>query len=283
MYSYEDRIRAVELYIRLGKRLKATIRRLGYPTKNALKTWYREYEQRHDLSRQMRRRAPKYSADQKKAAIEHYLRHDRSLVGTIKALGYPCHMKLRAWLAEVEPERRRRVVGKVNTVARPQESKRAAIIDLCTRQEAAQDVAQRVGVSRQSLYKWKDQLLGREAPASVKLPKDLPQAPDRTVLEREIDSLQRNLRRLQLENDLLKKANELLKKDLGIDLRLLGNREKVLLVDALRQSYWLPELLGELNLARSSYFYHRARLRASDKYTDVRRVIADIFELNHRC
>lgn len=30
MYSYEDRIRAVELYIRLGKRVRATIRQLGY-------------------------------------------------------------------------------------------------------------------------------------------------------------------------------------------------------------------------------------------------------------
>lgn len=49
MYSYSDRLRAVELYIRLGKRVKATIRQLGYPTKNALKSWYREYEQRRDL------------------------------------------------------------------------------------------------------------------------------------------------------------------------------------------------------------------------------------------
>ena len=43
MYYYADRLRAVELYIRLGKRLNATIRHLGYPTKNALKGWYREY------------------------------------------------------------------------------------------------------------------------------------------------------------------------------------------------------------------------------------------------
>ena len=35
MYSYEDRIRAVELYIKLGKRTSPTIRQLGYPTKNA--------------------------------------------------------------------------------------------------------------------------------------------------------------------------------------------------------------------------------------------------------
>ena len=38
MYSYEERIRAVKLYIELGKRTAATIRRSGYPTKNALKS-----------------------------------------------------------------------------------------------------------------------------------------------------------------------------------------------------------------------------------------------------
>jgi transposase-like protein len=42
MYSYEDRIRAVKLYIKLGKRIAATIHQLGYPTKNALKSWHRE-------------------------------------------------------------------------------------------------------------------------------------------------------------------------------------------------------------------------------------------------
>ena len=30
MYSYADRIRAVELYIKLGLRVRATIRQLGY-------------------------------------------------------------------------------------------------------------------------------------------------------------------------------------------------------------------------------------------------------------
>ena len=33
MYSYEDRVRAVELYLKLGKRMEVTIRQLGYPTK----------------------------------------------------------------------------------------------------------------------------------------------------------------------------------------------------------------------------------------------------------
>ena len=49
MYSYEERQRAVKLYIKLGKRVQATIRELGYPTKNALKGWHREYQRLQDL------------------------------------------------------------------------------------------------------------------------------------------------------------------------------------------------------------------------------------------
>ncbi|MCO4245830.1 hypothetical protein NFX52_30750, partial [Acidovorax facilis] len=41
---------------------------------------------------------------------------------------------------------------------------------------------------------------------------------------------------------------------LGVDLQLLSNREKTLLIDALKEHYDLPELLGQLGLARSSYF-----------------------------
>jgi putative transposase len=72
------------------------------------------------------------------------------------------------------------------------------------------------------------------------------------------------------------------KKGLGVDLQLLSNREKTLLVDALKDLYWLPELLAQLGLAQSSYFYHRARVKVADKYLAIRRSITEIFELNHR-
>lgn len=36
MYSYDEQIRAVKFYIKLGKRLRATIRQLGYPNQNTL-------------------------------------------------------------------------------------------------------------------------------------------------------------------------------------------------------------------------------------------------------
>jgi len=69
----------------------------------------------------------------------------------------------------------------------------------------------------------------------------------------------------------------------GIDQRLLTNREKAQLVDALTNAYALTDLLNEVGLARSSYFYHRAKLDVADKYADARRTMAEIFERNHRC
>jgi transposase-like protein len=90
MYSYEDRIRAVKLYIKLDKRIAATLTQLGYPTKNALKTWYREYEQQQDVSMGYARSKLKYSKEQKQLAVDHYLDHDRCIASTLKTLGYPC-------------------------------------------------------------------------------------------------------------------------------------------------------------------------------------------------
>jgi transposase InsO family protein/transposase-like protein len=283
MYSYEDRIRAVDLYVKLGKRVRTTIRQLGYPTKNALKRWHREFERSQDLPAGRVCSWQKYSDEKKQVAIEHFLNHDRSIAATRKALGYPCRGTLAAWIDELHPEARIHIVGKSVGVVHSPEFKQAAVLELCDRQISAQAIAQKLALSRPTLYEWKNQLLGREVPASMKLPENSPPASERTELENQVESLQRDIRQLLLERDLLKKANELLKKGLGIDLLLLTNREKTLLVDALRPTYALPELFTELNLARSSYFYHRARLRVGDKYGGVRRTIADIFELNHRC
>ena len=280
MYSYEDRLRAVRLYVKLGKRVGLTIRQLGYPTKNALRTWYREYEQRCDLPAGYVR-PPRYSQAQKDRAVEHYFEHGRCIAATIRKLGYPSRSLLSEWLQERQPHERVRSGGRSQELA--PEAKQSAVIALCMRPAGAQAVADDVGVSRGSLYKWKNQLLGHDAPAPMKRQHDAPPNSDRTELEQQLDTLRRDIRRLQLEKDLLKKANELLKKELGIDRRHLTNREKTQLVDALRATYTLTELLCELDLPRSSYFYHRTQLRMADKYADARLAMTEVFECNHRC
>lgn len=226
----------------------------------------------------------RYSDEQKQVAVEHYLSHGRCLTWTRKALGYPCRQLLSAWIDEYDPDARRRVVGRIVTAPpRSERQKRAAVIDMCSRRESAREVAQKVGVSRQTLYDWKDQQLGREVPASMPRHRNLPPTASREELERELEALRRDVQRLQLEHDLLKKANELIKKDLGIDLRLLANRKKTLLVDALRQIYALPELLTRLEFARSSYFYHRSLLCLDDRYAELRQAVVALFEANRRC
>lgn len=276
MYSYEDRIRAVELYIKLGKRVKATIRQLGYPTKNALKGWFRQYERGLDLPKGYARPKPKYSQEQKEVAVRHYLEHGRCIAATIRAQGYPGRASLVAWIEELHPQSRMRVVGKAERAPRPPALKQAAVIALCTRQGSAEVLAQEIGVCRPTLYNWKNQLLSREFAASMNRPNEsLPPGPEREELERQLEVLRRDIRRLQIEQDLLKKAIEIIKKDLGIDRQLLTNREKTLLVDALRHTYTLAELLAEVALPRSSCFYHRARLDVADRYVEVRRTITE--------
>ncbi|PJI95821.1 transposase InsO family protein [Acidovorax sp. 69] len=282
MYSYEERIRAVELFIKLGMRVRPTIRQLGYPTKNSLKGWYREYQQRQDLPKSYAGREPKFSQAQKAAALEHYLTHDRCIAATMRALGYPGRGTLTKWIREAIPEARKAIVGRVGR-RYPESLKQTGVVELCTRQESAQAVADKLGVCRPTLYNWKNQLLGREAPASMKHTHRSPQQRERDELELQVAVLRREVRQLRLEQDLLNKANELLKKGLGVNLQLLSNREKTLLIDALREHYGLPELLAQVGLARSSYFYHRARAVVGDKYLQVRQSITEIFESNHRC
>ena len=172
MYSYEERIRAVKLYIKLGKRTGPTIRQLGYPTKNSLKGWYREYERDRDLQVMYTRSRVKYTTEQIQVAVQHYLDHDRCIASTLRALGYPCRGLLTAWIDEFHPDVRRRIMGRAPNVQHPPAIKNAAVVELRTRTTNAQTIAQSVGVCRPTLYNWKNQLLGREASASMKRHKD---------------------------------------------------------------------------------------------------------------
>lgn len=279
MYSYEDRLRAVELYIKLGKRVRLAIRQLGYPTKNALKGWYQAYARDAAMPAGYAPQ-PRYSQAQRDLEVEHYQTYGRCLAATTRAFGYPSRPLLSAWIQGRDSAAVVRVVGR-SPEASPA-AKQSAVIAICMRKGSAQSVADEVGVSRPTLYKWRHQLIGHDTTALKPRRQNSPPNSDRDSLEKQVDALRRNIRRLQLEQNLLKKANELLKK-IGVDQRLLTNREKTELVDALRSTYTLNELIAAVGPPRSSFFYHLARLDTSDKYEEVRGAIVDIFDRNYRC
>lgn len=291
MYTLEDRMRAVNLYIKYGGNLAAVCRELGYPTKEALKQWVQEYEAAGGLHARYRSRTPKYSEQQKQEAVNYYLAHGRSLRRCIQALGYPNRGTLRQWLDEAVPDRR---IVRTGGLLQPKveftcEQKKRAVMELCSRDGPAQTVAKKYGVTRTSLYQWKYKLLGKERPVSK--PKRGKLDPDnrRTLvaevesLKEQAEALREQIYQLQLERDVLEVTAEILKKDQGADPKKLTNREKAAVIGALREKYPLNRLLENLSIPKSSYFYHRAALSLPDKYGNLReRVRAAFTQANGR-
>jgi transposase InsO family protein/transposase-like protein len=186
------------------------------------------------------------------------------------------------WIDELSPDSRKVSIKQGSAVIFSEEQKRHAVIDLCSRDGPAAAIAAELGVSRPGLYLWKNKLLGKKVPRTMDTNGSTPLSEDRDELQQEVESLRKSIHRLQLEHDILEKANELLKKEGGINLQTLTNREKAQVIDALKPIYRLSEILEQLKLPRSSYFYHHARLRAPDKYGAIRCEIAEIFEANKR-
>lgn len=56
MHSYEDRIRAVRLYYRYGKKASVVVMELGYPSTKQPGRWVRIYEEKGDLPRELKPR-----------------------------------------------------------------------------------------------------------------------------------------------------------------------------------------------------------------------------------
>lgn len=101
MCSFEDRMRAVELYIKYGHCAADMIREPGYPNRGSLRNWFREFEESGDLhAGKVRPRS--FSDERVRAAVDHNLEHGRPLARTVRAMGYPkSGATLAAWVDEL--------------------------------------------------------------------------------------------------------------------------------------------------------------------------------------
>lgn len=100
---------------------------------------------------------------------------------------------------------------------------------------------------------------------------------EKNKLVDQVDELHKEIYKLRLERDVLEKAAEILKKEEGISLNNLSNHEKTIVINALRITYPLKDLLNVLNIAKSSYCYQIHVLRRGDKYADLRQKVIDAF------
>lgn len=103
MYSYEDRIRAVELYIKYDLSAADTIKELGYPSYKMLVREYQETNRLHESSNKGRL----YTQHQMEAAVNYYLEHGRNISRTVRAAGYPSRETLTIWIDESAPGERK--------------------------------------------------------------------------------------------------------------------------------------------------------------------------------
>ena len=102
MYSYEDRLRAVKLYIKYDCCEANAIRELGYPSRKMLTRWYKEYIVSGDIPRNIQKNG-KYSHEEKKKAVDYYFDHGQCISRTSMALGYPSRPTMRLWIDEFFP------------------------------------------------------------------------------------------------------------------------------------------------------------------------------------
>lgn len=288
MYSYEERLKAVKLYIQYDKSYASVFRELGYPPSyHTLKLWFKEYEQNGDLHKAYIKTSI-YTEEQRKTAIQYYLEHGRSKSRTVKALGYPTRQQLTEWIKQDLPEEVTPCTKGQSLVYLSKEQKEQVALELCTRDGSAQEIAEKYNVSRYSVYNWAWDLLGKGNVSPMPKKKRNTTATnqeDVEALKQEIehlhnkaDELQRQVYRLQLEKDVLEKAAEVIKKDEGVSLEKLTNHEKAIVIGALRGKYKLLELLEVFHMAKSSYCYQQAVMKVPDKYSEVRKKIKAAFD-----
>jgi len=286
MYSLEDRQRAVDLYIKYHRSAADTVRELGYPSKSTLKHWHREFIGAGELHGGYIQNKARYTDEQKEAAIRHYLEYGRSLTRTVGALGYPSKQGLRLWLDELAPNERRICWSKTDQrrVEFTFEQKKNAVVDLCSRKALAREVARTHNTTRGQLYNWKKELLGKEGVPAM------PEDEQRAVSDNTDDllaqikelketisglndqkgELKNQVYRLKMEKDILDATIEIVKKDQGADPLNLTNKEKAIVIGALRMKYPLCDLLDRLSMPKSSYFYQVNAQAAPDKYAYLR-------------
>ncbi|MBC3796874.1 helix-turn-helix domain-containing protein [Acetobacterium tundrae] len=101
-----------------------------------------------------------------------------------------------------------------------QEQKKDAVIELCAREESAAAVADKLGTSRCNLYSWKKDLLEQENTKAMKKSKQSLPPDDRDELSAEVEVLNKEIYKKQMELDILNKVAEIIKKDQGINQKI---------------------------------------------------------------
>lgn len=281
MYSKDQKETAVKLYIKYNKRVAPVIRELGYPDRKMIKKWYVEYLEIQNGIIKNSSRKPRFSKEQRNYAVNHYLTHGKNISDTTRQLGYPCRSILSRWLKEDVPSHKVSCLAGQSLVKYSQKEKEDAIIDLTLRDESAEEICNKRNITHTSIYKWRKSHLSSLGQEMMNTRKNKPIEVNENSKD-EVLALHKEIERLKLEKDILEQAIKLIKKEKGIDILLLSNKEKTAIINALRLQYPLYMLLNALSISKSSYCYQNKVMQKDDKYKQARIKIKEIFNENYQ-
>ena len=206
-----------------------------------------------------------YSKEQIKKALELY-QQCKSVSQTVRILGYPTRENLYKWIKKenVPQKERKKLPIIINSSYHPRNPPIKTKLDAIKRcfelGESVKYVSEDIGYSRASIYQWRKIYLLKGKIALMNRKDNIKRE---KLLEgkessfSELESLKEKIFSMQLEIDILKETIDVLKKDQGINLKKLTNKEKVMMIDTLKNKYSLPLLLKMLEIPKSSYYYHK--------------------------
>ena len=187
----------------------------------------------------------------------------------------PSYSTIKHWVRE-DPRYKQKHFVKKKTIYYNEEEKKNIVIELASRSKPAAEVAKDYDVTRETIYLWQNEYAG----GPLMNEKDTNKTKQELISE--IEKLKKEHKQLEMENKILKKANELLKKEIGADYNNLSNKEKTIIISALKQEYKIKDLLCILSIKKSTYFYEIKHIN-NDKYKYIRIVIKIIFNYNYSC
>jgi len=207
MYTYKEREKADKLLIKYDLNIAATIRKLGYPSRNALRLWYQEYiESGNSISSMLGDQNTRLS--RKSMQLDTIKSHGRNMARTIKAIGYPHRETMREWIRELAPSEQKVCRKQICMVEYTPKQQKEAVIESFAGKRSVTRSADSLGVSRASLYKWKNKLLGEGCNGLKQRGKKPPLPDDRDTLLSEADLLKQQIYELQMEYDILRASSK---------------------------------------------------------------------------
>jgi len=218
-----------------------------------------------------------YSKEKIFAALQLFSVTD-SVQTVVDTLGYPNPDTLYTWIKQYPEYLNGHTTQKHKYRLATPELRFQAVMRCCNDGESVKSVSEDIGFSARMIRTWIHTYKSKGLISLMdKKDTDLIKP---TNTPDDIESLKAQMLDMQMEIDILKETINVLKKDPGVDQSALTNREKAVIIDALKNKYSLPKLLNKLMLSRSSYYYQEAAINRADKYADIRQVIIQLFHDN---